>query len=353
MAEGLLASALANHLGGQLEGPDRTIRAVAGLAQAGPDDCSFLANPRYKRPYLSTRAGLVLVPREAPPARPGGPSLVRLADPYLGFARAAALLHPRQRLPPEVHPSAVIHPSARVETCRIEAFVVISEGVQVGEGCHLEPGVWLGPGVRLGRDCHIGAHAAVLGGAILGDRVWLNPGAVVGAEGFGFAPGPDIPEKIPQLGSVEIGDDVELGANTTVDRGTLPGQATRVARGARLDNLVQIGHGAEVGEGSLLAAYSGLAGSARIGRGVQLGAKAAVMGHLEVGDEARVAAASLVTRNIAPATAVAGIPAIEHPRWLAQAAAAPELSARIQALEARIAQLEEHLLASSRRTDAP
>jgi len=177
---------------------------------------------------------------------------------------------------------------------------------------------------------------------VLGDRVWLNPGAVVGAEGFGFAPGPEGHTKIPQVGHVEIGDDVELGANTCVDRAAL--ETTRVRSGAKLDNFVQVGHAADVGEHALMVAYSGVAGSTTLGRGVVLAAKAAVLGHLEIGDGVQVGVASAVTSDQPAGARVTGVPAIEHRRWLRavkEFEQLAELQKTVRSLEQRIQELEE------------
>jgi UDP-3-O-[3-hydroxymyristoyl] glucosamine N-acyltransferase len=184
--------------------------------------------------------------------------------------------------------------------------------------------------------------SVVMNGCSLGDRVWLNPGAVVGGEGFGFAPGADGHLKIPQAGTVVIGDDVEVGANSCIDRAAM--ETTYVRSGAKLDNLVQVGHAADVGEGSLMVAFSGVAGSSRLGRGVVLAAKAAVLGHLSIGDRVQVGVASAVTSDVESGEKVTGVPAIAHKRWLRAATHFGELAAltkRVRDLEKRIIELEE------------
>ena len=335
------ADALAAALGARLDGPPAVeLRGVAGLADAGPAELSFLANPRYRRQLRATGAGAVLL-RAAPPEadRPAA-TLLLIDDPYAAFAKAAALLHPMPWPAPGVHPAAVVHPSAMVEGATIEALAFVGPGAVVGPGSWLEPGAVVAAGARVGAACRLMAHSVVAAGCRLGDRVWLNPGAVVGGEGFGFAPTAAGHQKVPQLGIAEVEDDVEIGVHSAVDRAALPRQRTRVGAGSRLDNFVQVGHGAEVGPHNLLVAYSGLAGSARTGRGVVLAAKAAVMGHLEVGDGARLGAASLLLRDARPGEALAGVPAVPHAAWLAQAAAAPTLHEELRALKARVAALE-------------
>jgi UDP-3-O-[3-hydroxymyristoyl] glucosamine N-acyltransferase len=342
----VLAAELAARLGAELwpsTAGDVELRQVGGLAEAEPHTLSFLANARYRRHLRGTRAGAVLLrPAERGACPPGVAALIH-ADPYTAFARAAALLHPQPPPTPGVDPAAYVHESAVVEGARVEAFAWVGPGAVVGPGTWLEAGAVVGPGARVGRDCRLMPHSVVAAGCALGDRVWLNPGAVVGGEGFGFAPGPAGHTKVPQLGGAIVEDDVEVGVHSAIDRATLPDQHTRVGAGARLDNFVQIGHGAEVGPNSLLVAYSGLAGSARIGANVVLAAKAAVMGHLELGEGVRVAAGSLVVRDAPAGATLAGSPAIDHARWLAQVAAAPELADRVRALERRLAELERRL----------
>jgi UDP-3-O-[3-hydroxymyristoyl] glucosamine N-acyltransferase len=199
----------------------------------------------------------------------------------------------------------------------------------------------VGAGARVGRDCTLLANAVVADGCVLGDRVWLNPGAVVGGEGFGFVPTRAGHVKIPQTGRAVIGDDVEIGANSCVDRAALGD--TEVQAGAKLDNLVQIGHGVTVGPDSLLVAYAGVAGSTRLGRGVVLAARATVLGHLEVGDGVQVGALGMLTEDTPAGERRSGIPAIEHRKWLRLAATLPELPelvATVRRLEAEVARLK-------------
>lgn len=337
-------AALAELLGAQLDGPgDLVLRGVAGLGDAQPDELAFLANPRYRRQLRQTGAGAVLLRQRPTPADCPASALLLIDDPYAAFARAAALLHPQPWPEPGVHPAAVVHPSATVDGATIEALAFVGPEAIVAPGAWLEPGAIVAAGARVGPGCRLMPHSVVAAGCTVGARVWLNPGAVVGGEGFGFAPTARGHIKVPQLGAVTIADDVELGVHTAVDRAALPRQQTRVGQGSRLDNFVQIGHGAEVGPQNVLVAYSGLAGSARTGTGVVLAAKAAVMGHLTVGDGARLGAGSVLLRDAAPGEALAGMPARPHAAWLAEMAAAPGLHAELKALAARISTLERAL----------
>jgi len=345
----LAVRAIAEAIGGALEGDgDVVLDGVQGLEEAGPQHLSFLANRRYTRALAHTRAGAVILDRQTP--APASLTCIRVDDPYLGFARALSLLNPRDPLIPGVDPRAHVGQGAVVDGARIEAFAWIGPDAVIGPGTHVEAGAVVGAGARVGRDCRLMPSSVVAEGCELGDRVWLNPGAVVGGEGFGFAPGPDGLVKIPQVGVAIVEDDVEIGANSCVDRAAM--SATRVRRGAKLDNLVQIGHAAEIGEHSVLVAYSGVAGSTKLGRGVTLAARAAVLGHLRIGDGVQVGVSSTVHDDQPAGARVTGTPAIEHHRWLRAATSfgeLPELLTRVRALEARIAQLEA-LLADKEKT---
>ncbi len=249
--------------------------------------------------------------------------MIRCADSYAGFAKALQLFHPDPALTPGIDPRAHVATDAVVEGARIEAFAWVGPRAVVGAGSWVEAGAVVGEGATVGRDCRLMANSTVCAGSIVGERVWLNPGAVVGSEGFGFAPTPQGNLKIPQVGRAIVEDDVEVGANSCIDRAALGD--TYVRRGTKLDNLVQIGHAADIGADSLLVAYSGVAGSSRLGRRTMLAAKAAVLGHLTLGDDVTVGVASVVHDDVPSGARVSGIPAIEHRRWLRAATAFGEL----------------------------
>lgn len=330
------AADLAAAVGGVVEGdPGVVITGVAGLDEAGPSDVSFLANRRYVRKLATSRAGVVFVSRGD---RVGERTVIRCDDPYLAFARALGLFHPRPLPVPGVHPLAVVE--GRADGATVGPFAYVGPGAVVGEGTVLQPNVYVGPGAVVGRDCVLMAGSVVMDGCVVGDRVWLNPGAVVGGEGYGFVPTRDGHVKIPQVGRAVVEDDVEIGANSCVDRAAVG--ETVVGRGAKLDNLVQVGHAAQVGPDSLMVAYSGVAGSTKLGRGVVLAARATVLGHLDVGAGTQVAAVSMLAEDTAPGERRAGIPAIDHRRWLRVAAALsdlPDLLGRVRALEAEVRRL--------------
>ncbi len=323
---------LAAELGGSLElASDASAAApvvgVRGIDDAGPDHISFVSNRRYVRRLAHTRAAAVLVDRRTPAK---GATVIRVDDPYLAFARALALFHPAEPSRPGVHPSAVVAADAVVEGAEIRALAYVGPGAVVGPGTVLHPGVHVGAGAAVGRDCTIMANAVVCDGCELGDRVVLNPGAVVGAEGFGFVPTPDGHVKIPQVGRAVVHSDVELGANSCVDRAAMG--ETVVGRGTKADNLVQVGHAARVGEHGLLVAYAAIAGSTRLGRFVTLAAKALVLGHLRIGDGVQVGAGSMVTGDVEPGEKVTGYPAFEHRAWRRAALSLRELPVALKRL---------------------
>lgn len=332
MAATFTVAELAETLGGEVEG-DAGARLidVRGLDDAGPEHLSFLANPRYAPKLATTRAGAVLVARDADAH---GRTVIRCDDPYAAFARALAVFHPLAWPEPGVDPRAFVAADAEVEDAAVEAFAWIGPGARVGAGSWIEAGAYVGRGVHVGRDCRLMAGSVVCEGSWLGDRVWLNPGAVVGGEGFGFAPTPEGHVKIPQIARAVVEDDVEIGVNSCVDRGAVGD--TVVGRGSKLDNLVQIGHGVEVGEHALLVAYAGIAGSARLGKRVVMAAKSGVIGHLEIGDGAEVGVQSIVMSDQPAGARLAGSPAIDRRIWLRAVTAfakLPELLGRVRRLE--------------------
>ena len=332
MAPSFTVARVAEALGGSVEGAEGLpLIGVRALADAGPEHLSFLANRRYARAARESRAGAIIV---GPTEQLGGHTLIRCADPYAGFAKALQLFHPDPVLAPGIDPRAHVAPDAVVDGARIEAFAWVGPRAKVGAGSWVEAGAVVGEGATVGRDCRLMANSTVCAGSVVGDRVWLNPGAVVGSEGFGFAPTPNGNVKIPQVGRAIVEDDVEVGANSCIDRAALGD--TYVRSGAKLDNLVQIGHAADIGADSLLVAFSGVAGSSRLGRRTTLAAKSGVLGHLTLGDDVTVGVASIVHDDLPSGARVSGLPAIEHRRWLRAATAfadLPELMKRMRTMD--------------------
>jgi UDP-3-O-[3-hydroxymyristoyl] glucosamine N-acyltransferase len=296
---------------------DREIHRVAKIEEAGEGDLTFLANMKYARYLATTRASAVIVSASVslPDGRNAGEcSLLRVADPYASFVKCVAAFHPpAPPVAPGIHPSAVIDPSAVLGNgVRIAAHAVVGSRCRIGDRTMIGPCTVLGDGAVTGDDCLLHAHVTVREECRLGNRVILQPGAVVGGDGFGFAPLPDGSfEKIPQIGIVVLEDDVEIGANTTVDRATLG--ETRIRKGVKLDNLIQVAHNVVIGENTVSAAQAGISGSTKIGAGVMIGGQVGFTGHLEIADGTKVGAQSGVHRSVTlPNTTIFGSPALPH-----------------------------------------
>ncbi len=340
---------LASRVGGEVQG-DGGIRVerVRSLEDAGPGDIAFFSNRKYRNAFEATKASAVIVGmgEEAAPGR----NLLRAGDAYLAFAKVATLFHPPRQALPEIAAEAVVHPTARVHpSAQVMPLACVGPGAEVGARTILHPGVVLEAEAHVGDDCILYPNAVVREACLVGDRCILHAGCVVGADGFGFAfdmageegSGPRH-YKVPQSGIAVLEDDVELGANTCIDRATLG--RTLVRRGAKVDNLVQIAHNVEVGPLSLLAAQTGIAGSTRLGMGVACGGQVGIVGHLEIGDGVRLGAQSGVSNDVPAGETYSGYPAGPHAEWLRQMAAIrglPELVRRVRQLEKQIEKLEE------------
>ena len=328
---------LAERLECRLEG-DGTVEIVrvAGIQHAQPGDLTFLANPKYESALARTRASAVLLRDDAPPAPC---ATLRTRDPYLAFARAVGLFAPAWRPASGVHPMAAVASDARLGlNVSIGAFVAVGEGASVGDNTVVFPNVTIGPGAQVGRDCVIHSNVAIRERVIIGNRVILQNGVVIGSDGYGFVRrGDGTHEKIPQIATVVIEDEVELGANTTVDRPAVG--ETRIRSGTKIDNLVQIGHGVSVGRNVLLAAQVGIAGSTEVEDDVIFGGQVGVGGHLSIGRGAVAVGQSGVTNSLEPGSMVAGYPAIDSREWRKASVLfrrLPELKRRIEELEARL-----------------
>jgi UDP-3-O-[3-hydroxymyristoyl] glucosamine N-acyltransferase len=330
---------LASRLGCALRGDGSVeIRRLAGLEDAGPGDLTFLANPRYAPKLATTRATAVIV---APEVETSLPALLS-PNPYLTFARAAALINPLPRPEPGVHPSAQVDPSALLGLgVHVGALAVIGPRARVGARSVIHPHVVLYADVEVGEDCVLHGGVQVREACRLGRRVVVQNSAVIGADGFGFAKDEaGHYHKIPQTGIVVIEDDVEIGALSAVDRAAL--SETRIGRGTKIDNLVQVGHSVSVGEDSVLCGQVGISGSARVGSRVTLAGQVGVAGHLTIGDGAIATAQTGVPGDVAPGAVVSGYPAIENRSWLKSSAVftkLPELQRRVRALERRLEEL--------------
>ena len=345
-------SELAAKLDCVLEGDGEIeILGVAGIQDAGAGDVTFIANTKYEKLLPTTRASAVILKGGAALGQPvspklrsseGGCAVLRAADPYLAFARAVRLFAPDWRPVAGVHAHAAVATDVQLgRDVSVGAFVAIESGASIGDRTVIFPNVTIGRGARVGSDCVIHSNVSIRERVAIGDRVILQNGVVIGGDGYGFVRrGDGTHEKIPQTAAVVIEDDVELGANTTVDRPAVG--ETRIKAGTKIDNLVQIAHGVTVGHNVLMAAQVGVAGSTEIGDDVVLGGQVGVPGHLTIGRGAIAVAQTGVTNSIAPGVMVGGYPSLEVHEWRRTQVLVrrlPELKKRIEQLEAQVAEL--------------
>jgi UDP-3-O-[3-hydroxymyristoyl] glucosamine N-acyltransferase len=336
-------SELAQLTGARVEGSsdDSEITGAAGLDEAHTGDITFLANPRYTPRVNTTKASAIYLSEDATIER--DISILRAKDPYLAYTRALRLFYPEPAVEPSIHPSAVVDPTARVaEGVSIGARSVIGAEVEIGPGVQIHPNATIYREVKIGRDSVIHSGVAIRERTLIGERVIIHNNAVVGCDGFGYAKDEEKRWlKIPQTGRVVIEDDVEIGAGTTIDRASVG--ESRIGRGSKIDNLVQIGHSCTIGEDTLLCAQVGLAGSSHIGDRVILAGQAGVAGHLKIGDDVVLTAKSATSHDIPPGKIISGIPAFDNKDWLRSTAAfrrLGEMYRLLKDLEKRLLKLE-------------
>src|SRR5215813_871752 len=336
-------SELAALTGARIEGDfaDLEITGAASLDEANAGQVTFLANPRYTPRVNTTSASAIYVSDKTTIDR--NIAVLRAADPYLAFTRALILFHPTIDVEPFIHPTASIDGTAQIGAgVSIGAGTVIAAGVVIGDGVRLYPNVTVYDGVNIGKGSVIHSGVAIRERSLIGERVIIHNNSVVGCDGFGYAKDEKARWlKIPQTGRVVIEDDVEIGAGTTIDRASVG--ETRIGRGTKIDNLVQIGHSCTVGEDSLLCAQVGLAGSSHIGNRVVLAGKAGVAGHLTIGDDVVLTAKSATSHNIPAGKMISGIPAFDNRDWLRATAAfrrLGEMARTVRELERRVKELE-------------
>ncbi len=337
----ITAAALATLVAGELVGdPAATVASVATLAEAGPDALSWLGDPKYLPRLATSQAAIVLVPQqcEVPPGR----TVIRVADPDLALCTALqALMPPMDDIPPGVDFSARVAPDATVTGTRIGPNVYVGPQAMVGPGTRLYPGVYVGLGCRIGRDCTLYANAVVREHSVLGDRVTIHANATIGADGFGYLQRGGEHRKIPQIGHVVIEDDVEIGANTCIDRAR--SGVTLIGRGSKIDNLVQIGHNVRLGKHCILISQCGVSGSTTLGDYVVLAGQVGLIDHLRIGQRVVVAAKSGVSSDIPDGQVYRGIPAVpnnEYSRSAVVVRKLPKVVEQLRDLQKRIEQLE-------------
>ena len=333
-------SEIAAYLGATVVGDAAVeIRDIKGLDEAGEGDLTFLANPKYRKKIATTEASAILINQ---PVEGTNKNFLVVKDPYGALARLLTLFYPEERDFQEVSPKAFVDPEAIVEEgATVYAGAYVGKGARIGKGAVLYPGAYIGPGAVVGEDSILYPNVTVYRRCLVGNRVILHAGVVVGSDGFGFAnPGLEN-RKVPQVGIVQIDDDVEIQANTTIDRGTLG--KTWIQRGAKIDNLVQIAHNVVIGENSIIVSQVGISGSTRLGKRVLIGGQAGLVGHINIGDNVMIAARAGVNKDIPASRIMSGTPAIPHTDWLRLSAhiqRLPEMHKTLLSLVKRIEELE-------------
>lgn len=335
---------IADAVGGDLIGPPDTVITGAGAVQeAQSGDITFIAHPRYMSYLEETKASAVIVSCDVPGA---SKPLIKTKDPSLAFAKAVSLLYPVEiRHPQGIHETAVIAKSASIgRGAGIGAHAVVEEDAEIGDGTVLYAGCYIGRRAKVGRDCLFWPNVAVRERVLIGDRVIIQSGAVIGAEGFGYATVDGVHHLIPQVGIVVVEDDVEIGANVTIDRARF--DKTVIGRGTKIDNLVHIAHNVTIGRNCLIIAQAGISGSTRIGDSVTIAGQAGLVGHITIGDGAICAAQAGVTKSVPAGTVVSGYPARRHEeakKINAYIQRLPRMAAALQKLQEKIEKLERQL----------
>ncbi len=327
-------SAIATHVGGRLVGQDVEVSGVSTIDEARGHEITFLSNPKYRDKAERCAAGAILVKE---PLDTDLPQII-VDNPYLAFAATLTLLHPPRRHAPGIAPQAVI--DDRAEVCpgaTVYPFVTIGKGARIAAGAVIHPGCFIGEDTRIGEGTILYPHVTVYDGCEIGARCIVHAGVVIGADGFGFVWDGERHRKIPQIGRVVIGDEVEIGANCTIDRAALT--TTVIGSDVKMDDHVHIGHNVSIGDHTIIVAQTGIAGSARIGAHCVLAGQCGVAGHITIGDGCTAASRAGITADLAPGAVVSGYPAMDHRRWLKCQNVykdLPELLKRIRTLERRL-----------------
>lgn len=335
------AATIARLLGAPLVGDGTVVvRTIAPLDEAGPDALSWVGHPKYLPKLATTRAGIVLVPADCDV--PAGRTAIKVPDPDLALvALLAHVAPPLETLPPGIDAAARVAPTARVDGAAIGPHVYVGDGAVVGPGTQLHAGVWVGRGATIGRDCVLWPHVVVREHSRLGNRVIVHANATIGTDGFGYLQREGRHIKIPQIGYVEIGDDVEIGAGACIDRAR--SGVTRIGRGVKIDNLVQIGHNVSIGDHSVIVAQAGISGSTTVGRQVTIAGQAGLADHVAVGDGAVIAAQCGVTKDVPPGTTLIGSPGMlrdDFVRLIGAGRQVERLKKQLKGLLERIERLE-------------
>ncbi|MEP7373536.1 MAG: UDP-3-O-(3-hydroxymyristoyl)glucosamine N-acyltransferase [Chitinophagaceae bacterium] len=338
------ASQIGLLINGRVEGdPDVAVNSFGKIEEAKEMQLTFLANPKYEEFLYSTNASIVIVNEAYELKQPVKATLIRVPDAYSAFAILLSKYQDimEQQLTGIQQPAYISKTATYGENVFIGAFAYLGENVKVGNNTKVYPNAYIGDNVTIGDNCIIHPGVKIYHDCVLGSHVIIHAGTIIGSDGFGFAPMADGSfKKIPQIGNVKIEDHVEIGANTTIDRATIG--STIIKAGAKLDNLIQVGHNAEIGNSTVIAAQAGISGSTKIGNGVMIGGQAGIVGHIQLGDGARVNAQSGVSKSIEPGKSVTGSPAYDYTAALRSQAVTrklPELEKRVKELEALVKQL--------------
>ena len=334
---------LARLLGGKLKGePDLEVDGISSLELAGPKEISFAIKTNLAPKVKSSRACAFILPETWQEDLPKNAILVK--DPYLAYAQTANFFAAKPFVPKGISNQAIIGEGCQIhQEVTVDPGAIIGAGSKIGRHVHIHSGVVVGEDVEIGSESVIFPNVVIYHGCKIGSRVRIHAGAIIGADGFGYAKGPDGMVKIPQTGIVVVEDDVEIGANTTIDRAAIG--ETRIGKGTKIDNLVMIAHNVSLGQHCVIVSQVGISGSTRVGSGVMMGGQVGVVGHIEIGDGARIGAKSGVPQSIGPGETVSGIPAIPHLKWLRMVNALkklPELVRDVRELKNRITRLEGH-----------
>ena len=338
------AAQIAQIVNGRVEGDSQvSVSSFGKIEEAGQGQLSFLANPKYEEFLYTTSASIVIINESFELKQPVNATLIRVADAYTAFATLLGKYQEimQQQLSGIQQPSFIAGSASYGDNVFIGAFAYLGENVKLGKNCKIYPYVFIGNNTTVGDHCIIHPGVKIYHDTQIGNQVIIHAGTVIGSDGFGFAPQADGSfKKVPQIGNVVIGDQVEIGANATIDRATIG--STLIKSGAKLDNLIQVAHNVEVGHSTVIAAQAGISGSTKIGNGVMIGGQAGIVGHIQLGDGAKVNAQSGVSKSIEAGKAVTGSPAYDYTAALRSQAAArklPELEKRVKELEALVKQL--------------
>jgi len=343
------AKAIADFLKGEIEGdPDIKVNTIAKIEEGQKGALSFLANPKYEHYIYETESSIVLVNHDFVPTSPVKATLIKVNNAYESFASLLSLVEQSRPKKKGIHPSAIIEESSVVgKDVYIGAYVYIGGNCKIGDSCRIYPQSYIGDGTKIGEDCLIYQGVKIYHECVIGNKCTIHAGTVIGGDGFGFAPQSENEfMKIPQMGNVVIEDNVELGANVTIDRATMG--STIIRRGVKLDNLIQVGHNVEIGENTVMAAQTGIAGSTKIGKNCMFGGQVGISGHIKIADGTKIGAQSGVPGNVKKENSViTGTPAMDHKDFLRSAVIyrkLPDIKSRIDYLEQELGSLKRNMV---------